>query len=168
MKIAIAGAHRVGKTTLAEELAASLPTYTLYKEPYYELEESGYEFSDIPDIEDFIQQFHYSVQQIERSEDNTIFDRCPIDILSYIHAIDPGKNIQTLFETAREIITGTDLLVFVPVETPDLIDCPRSDLPRLRSKVNEILSEWIGDFDIATVEVSGSVIHRRDQVLSLL
>jgi len=60
MKIAITGAHRVGKTTLAEKLHENLANYDFRMEPYYELEESGYEFSEIPDIDDFIKQLEYS------------------------------------------------------------------------------------------------------------
>lgn len=64
MRIAIAGAHRVGKTTLAEKLQEHLPGYTLNTEPYYELEESGYIFSERPDMDDFIKQFEFSIKQI--------------------------------------------------------------------------------------------------------
>lgn len=84
MKIAVAGAHRVGKTTLAEKLQEHLPGYTLNTEAYYELEESGYVFSERPDVDDFIKQFEFSIKQITKSGDNTIFDRCAIDIFGKI------------------------------------------------------------------------------------
>lgn len=165
MRIAITGAHKVGKTTLAEDLLEHLPGYTLDKEPYYELEESGYIFSEIPDADDFIKQFEYSVQQIRQNGANAIFDRCPIDILAYIHAIDPNRNIESLFETAQSILSTIDLLVFVPIESPDLISGQQSDLPKLRYKVNDILDNWIWDLDIDVIEVSGTVSNRRDQLL---
>jgi adenylate kinase family enzyme len=41
MRIAITGAHGVGKTTLAEALLEHLPGYTLETEPYYQLEAAG-------------------------------------------------------------------------------------------------------------------------------
>ena len=131
MRIAMAGAHRVGKTTLAEKLQEHLPGYTLNTEPYYELEESGYIFSERPDVDDFIKQFEFSIKQITKSGGNTIFDRCPTDILAYIHAINETKDIRSFFDKAQTIITGIDLLVFVPVEEPDLIPCQKSDLPAL-------------------------------------
>ena len=112
MKIAITGAHRVGKTTLAEKLQEHLPGYTFKTEPYYELEESGYIFSQRPDVDDFIKQFDLSIKQITKSGSNTIFDRCPIDILAYIHAVDETKDIRSFFDKAQTIITGIDLLVF--------------------------------------------------------
>lgn len=166
MRIAIVGAHRVGKSTLAEGLLANLPGYTLEIEPYYQLETSGYEFSEIPTAEDFIEQFNYSARLVSQSVGNVIFDRCIIDILAYLHVIDPGRNIQLLFETAQTIIAGIDLLVFVPIEEPDLIPCHQSDLPKLRGRVNDLLHDWVGDLGIEAIEVSGTLTNRRDQVLA--
>ena len=166
MRIAIVGAHRVGKSTLAEELLMNLPGYTLEMEPYYQLETSGHEFSEIPTAEDFIEQFNYSARLVSKSEGNVIFDRCVIDILVYLRVIAPGMNIQLLFEAAQSVIAGIDLLVFVPIEEPDLIPCRQTDLPKLRSRVNNLLYDWIGDFGIEVIEVGGTLSNRRDQVLA--
>jgi predicted ATPase len=166
MRIAILGAHKVGKTTLAEELLEQLPGYTLEMEPYYQLEALGYEFSEIPTAEDFIEQFNCSVKLVSKSKSNVIFDRCVIDILAYLHVIDPGRNIQLLFETARTIIAGIDLLVFVPIEKPELISGHQTDQPKLRGLVNDLLYDWIGDLGIEVIEVSGILSDRRDQVLA--
>ncbi|SEN57834.1 AAA domain-containing protein [Mucilaginibacter gossypiicola] len=166
MRVAIVGAHKVGKTTLAEELLESLPGYTLEMEPYYQLEASGYEFSEAPTSEDFLDQFNYSVKLVSKSESKVIFDRCVIDILAYLHVIDPGRNIQLLFETTQTIIAGIDLLVFVPIEEPDLIAVHPSDKLKLRSRVNDLLLDWIRDLGIAAIEVSGTLSGRRDQVLA--
>ena len=165
MKVARTGAHRVGKTTLAGKLQEHLPGYTFKTEPYYELEESGYIFSQRPDVDDFIKQFDLSIKQITKSGSNTIFDRCPIDILAYIHAIDETKDIRSFFDKAQTIITGIDLLVFVPVEEPDLIPCQRSDFPELRNKVNEILNDWVWDFGTEIIIVNGTLPTRIDQIL---
>jgi hypothetical protein len=165
MKISITGAHRVGKTTLAEKLQETLSDYKFRMEPYYELEELGYEFSDRPDVDDFLQQLEYSIQQIPKSDPNVIFDRCPIDFLAYIQALDETRNIQSLYNQVESIMTGIDLLVFVPVEDPDLILCPVSEFPELRTKVNEILQDLILNFGIQTITVNGTLLNRRDQVL---
>lgn len=165
MKIAITGAHRVGKTTLAEKLHENLTDYDFRMEPYFELEESGYEFSERPNVDDFLIQLEYSIKQIQPSDNNVIFDRCPIDFLAYIQAIDEIKNIQSLYNKVENIMKEIDLLVFVPVEEPDLILCQESDLPKLRYKVNGILDDWILDFGIDTITVKGTLLSRRDQVL---
>jgi len=166
MRIAIFGAHNVGKTTLAEELLEHLPGYTLEIEPYYQLEFSGYEFSETPNAEDFVEQFNYSVNLISQSGDDVIFDRCVIDILAYLHIIDPARNIQNLFQKAQEIVDEIDLFVFVSIEEPDLIPDYQTDLPKLREQVNNLLYDWIDDFGIKVIKVSGTFSNRRDQVLA--
>lgn len=168
MRIAVFGAHKVGKTTLAEELLEHLPGYTLEQEPYYQLESSGYEFSENPNAEDFIAQFNYSAKLISQSGKNVLFDRCVIDILAYLHVLDPHRNIQFLFEKAQTIIAEIDFFVFVAIEEPDLIPGYQTDRPKLRSQVNDLLHDWIEDFGIEVIEVSGTLSNRRDQVHSCI
>ena len=166
MKIAVTGAHRVGKTALAEKLHESLADYELRAEPYYELEELGHLFSELPEVDDFLGQLEYSMEQISSSSQNVIFDRCPIDFLAYIRAIDESENIQSVFNKVESVMSEIDLLVFVPVEEPDLIRCEESDLPELRYRINEILNDWIWDFSIETLEVKGTLLDRRNQILA--
>jgi predicted ATPase len=116
MKIAIIGTHRVGKTTLAEELLKHLAGYQLHPEPYHQLEESGYDFSDPPQLDDFFLQFDYSLHQIQQSTGMEIFDRCPLDILAYIHATDPSRNIEMYLDSAIELLKQLDHVVLVPIE----------------------------------------------------
>lgn len=168
MKIAITGAHRVGKTTLVENLKESLLEYINKAEPYSELEEKGLFFSEIPDPEDYILQLEHSIEQISTSGNNVIFDRCPIDLLAYIQATNKFENIQSLYHRVKTVMTAIDLLVFVPIEEPDLIGCPESDLPDLRLQVNEILNDWVWDFDTDLLEVVGSPLARRNQVLQYI
>ncbi|ASK29890.1 hypothetical protein CEY12_07115 [Chryseobacterium sp. T16E-39] len=166
MRIAIFGAHKVGKTTLAEELLENLPGYTFEIEPYYQMESSGYEFSEDINPDDFIEQFNYSVKLISKSGDDVIFDRCVIDILAYLHVLDPNRNIQLLFKKAQSLIAEIDLFVFVPIEEPDLISDYQTDLPKLRQQVNDLLLDWIEDFGINIIEVQGTLSNRKDQVLT--
>jgi predicted dehydrogenase len=53
MRVGISGAHGTGKTTLAEALCARLPGHVVADEPYYLLEEEGYEFGFPPSPEDY-------------------------------------------------------------------------------------------------------------------
>ena len=76
----IAGHSGAGKTTLAEEIADGLPDCEFRCEPYMQLEEEGYLFSEIPTADDYIKQFNFSVEQIRDSENSVIFDRCPLPI----------------------------------------------------------------------------------------
>lgn len=164
MKIAITGTHRVGKTTLAEKLHEYFPDYDYYTEPYFELEETGYIFPEIPTADDYLAQLEYSIKQIVQSDNNVIFDRCPIDLLAYIQATDTSQNLSSLFSKVQNMIDEIDLIVFVPIEVPDLISCSESDLPELRYQVNDILYDLISDFDIETIEVKGSLSDRMKQI----
>lgn len=165
MRVAIIGAHKVGKTILAEELLESLPDYSLETEPYYQLALTGYEFSEIPSPEDFVEQFNFSADLISQSKDNIIFDRCVFDLLAYLHVLDPNRDIQFMFEKAQLIISEIDLLVFVPIEDPDMIPKHQIEFVKLRNQVNDLLYDWIDDFGIEVLEVHGSIFRRRDQVL---
>jgi hypothetical protein len=53
MRVGISGTHGTGKTTLAEALRAGLPGHVTADEPYYLLEEEGYEFGFPPSPEDY-------------------------------------------------------------------------------------------------------------------
>lgn len=166
MRIAITGTHRVGKTTLAEALQVSLPDYEYTVEPYYELEELGYGFSEKPTVDDFIEQLEYSVKQVETSGEDVIFDRCPVDFLAYITALDGSINTTRYDDRIESIMTSIDLLIFVPIEEPDLIVCHEADMPGLRYRVNEILIERVRDFGVEVLEVKGTLQQRLTQVLN--
>lgn len=164
MRIAFTGSHRVGKTSLAEAITANLPSYDFMEEPYFQLESKGYLFPEIPDTEDYMAQFRHALQQIGNSSGDIIFDRCPLDLLAYIYATDKNKNIQMYYQEMRSAMEQIDLLVFVPIETPDRIVYQQSDLPLLRSEVDELLQEWIGDLDNELITVSGTLTERQLQV----
>ena len=86
MRIAICGSHLVGKTTLAQALAGALPGHELVPEPYHLLEEEGYEFTEMPSVDDFERQLERSLSCLQESGANALFDRCPLDILAYLSA----------------------------------------------------------------------------------
>lgn len=165
MRIAFTGAHRVGKTTLAEEVVDNLSNYNLKIEPYRELEEMGYLFSEVPTVDDFIKQFNYSLEQIENSEDDVVFDRCPLDILAYIQAVGQSDDIKPLYGKMINIMSRIDIIVVVPIELPDLIICEESALPSLRYEVDDIVQNLIGDLGNEILKVNGSIENRVKQVM---
>ncbi|MBL7706060.1 MAG: AAA family ATPase [Taibaiella sp.] len=160
MRIAFTGSHRVGKTSLATAITAYLPHYDFIEEPYLQMESKGYLFPEIPATEDYVSQFRHSLQQIANSAGNIIFDRCPLDLLAYIYVTDKNKNIEIYYQEMLEAMEQIDLLVFVPVETPDRVLVQQSDLPRVRLDVDEVLQEWMDDLDNDIITVSGSISDR--------
>src|SRR5687767_13237899 len=84
MRIAVSGTHAVGKSTLIEELAARLLDHSVVEEPYYLLEEDGYEFSVPPTLDEFRLQLRRSIACLATKQRNVLFDRCPLDFLGYL------------------------------------------------------------------------------------
>jgi predicted ATPase len=172
MRIAVSGAHRTGKTTLVEELTRALPAYAAVDEPYYLLEEEGHAFAEMPSLEDFELQLERSIECIAESEKNTLFDRCPADLLAYLltHDDADGFDVERWLERVRKEMQKLDLIVFVPVETPDRVIVSAVNERRLRRRVDEEIRDIIlGDrweFGVDTVEVAGPPHERVRKVLA--
>jgi hypothetical protein len=126
MRIAISGSHGVGKTTLAEALAAALPNYELVPEPYRLLEDEGYVFPETPSVEDFEAQLERSLVCLEQTGTHVIFDRCPVDLLAYLPP-PPLFGFRSWLPPVEDSLASIDFIVFVPIERPDRIVVPRAD-----------------------------------------
>src|ERR1700691_1002618 len=86
MRIGISGTHGTGKTTLAEALCARLPGHVTADEPYYLLEEEGYEFAFPPSLEDYQALLARSIRSLSSPLLRVVFDRTPLDYLAYLAA----------------------------------------------------------------------------------
>jgi hypothetical protein len=170
VRIAISGSHRVGKTTLAEALVDALPGYELVPEPYHQLEEEGYEFEEIPSLEDFERQLDRSIQNVSESGPNVVFDRCPLDILGYLLTHDDADAfaIEEWMPRVRESVAKLDLMVFVPIEDPDRVAVPRAEA-RLRAEVDDVLRDIVEgdsyDLELDVIAVEGTAAARLRQVV---
>lgn len=168
MKIAFTGAHHVGKTTLAEKIHLLAPEFLFIPEPYRELLEEGHLFSEMPNTEDFSMQLDRALENVEIDELDVLFDRSPLDLLAYIHIIGGAEASRKYYLHVKEVMDEIDLLVFIPVEKPDIIGCPESEFPELRQQVNDLLEEWIDAFDLDTITVSGTLAEREKQVIEAI
>ncbi|HYU35728.1 MAG TPA: AAA family ATPase [Thermoanaerobaculia bacterium] len=174
MRIAVSGAHRTGKTTLVEELARSLPTYVAVDEPYHLLEEEGYEFAEMPCLEDFAAQLERSIDVIVGSGEDRIFDRCPADILAYLitHRESESFDAEPWLPRVRSAMERLDLIVFVPIEHPDRVTVSEPDNAMWRRRVDEELREIVlgdrWDLGVEALEVAGTPRERARQVLARL
>ena len=139
MRIALAGAHATGKSTLAAELSAALPGHAVVEEPYHQLAAEGHAFAALPALEDFEAQLARSLRDVGRRRGAVIFDRSPADFLAYLLAHrdrDPAAVTRWFAEVGAAVAT-LDLVVFVPVERPDRIAAP--EMGRLRRRVDAAL-----------------------------
>ena len=135
MRIAVAGTHRNGKTTLVEAAAQLHPAFSVEPEPYEQLLDSGEVFLDESDPESFLLQLRHFVGRLAntRPNDNVIFDRSPLDFAAYILASDERQlGRRTTFvergvlEIVSEGLANLELIVFLPLR-------PKSDTSARRS-----------------------------------
>jgi len=172
MRIAISGTHYSGKSTLVEALSEELPQYTTAEEPYQLLAEEGYEFAELPSIEDFELQLERSIETLVESGQNLIFDRCPADILGYLllHADAGVFDLDAWMPRVQTAVRKLDLIVFLPIEEPDRIVLPLSQDAVYRQRVDEKLREIIledpYDFEVDVLEVTGGPKARVGRVLA--
>ncbi len=168
MRVAFSGAHRTGKTTLVEAIANLVAGYHVVDEPYRVLEEAGYDFADPPSVEDFEQQLRTSIALLADARTDVLFDRCPLDLVGYLQALDDDFELDDWLDDLRDAMARLDLVVVVPIETPDRIAVPDHEDRRLRRRVDERLQRLALDdpfgFEVATLEVSGSLAERVEQV----
>lgn len=172
MRVAFSGTHRTGKTTLLEAVHSRMPGYDSVPEPYRLLENEGHESSDPPSAEDFQRQLRRSIEAIERSSVKTLFDRCPVDFVAYLQALDEACDLEEHLDAIRSSMKRLDLVVVVSLESPDRIDVPAHEDKRMRRRVDRLLQALLFDdpydLEVPTLEVAGTLDQRIVQVLRRL
>jgi predicted ATPase len=176
MRVGISGTHGTGKTTLAEALCGRLPGHLMVDEPYYLLEEEGYEFGFPPSLANYRALLACSVRSLSSSPllPGVVFDRTPLDYLAYMIATGASLPDESGTATLRRPFATLDLLVITLItpETEQVL--PAAEMPRLRSQVNDVLLElayddpldaWGG---IPVLELNGPLDGRLDAVLAAL
>lgn len=175
MRISVTGSHRVGKSTLVAALAAQLPEYEVVEEPYHRMAEDGLAFSHPPSEDDFRAQLEYWLDGAAESSATVLYDRSAVDLLGYLACVEPRglAGLDHDIQVVRPAVESLDLVVYVPIETPDRIS-PSSepDYEGLREDADAalrgILDGGIWDVDLAVLEVRGTVEDRLAAVLEWL
>ncbi|MBJ6764503.1 AAA family ATPase [Myxococcaceae bacterium JPH2] len=173
MRIAVSGTHRVGKSTLVDELSELLPTYVTVEEPYAQMEEEGYVFALPPTVEDFEAQLSRSLSDLSEAGHDVVFDRCPVDFLGYLLAHEDADafELESWLPRVREALQAIDLVVLVGIEDPDRIRLPSSEKAMRRAvdeKMRELLLDDPDALGVEVLEVEGSPMARAKQVLAHL
>lgn len=172
MRVAFSGAHRTGKTTLVAAIAELVPAYAVIDEPYRVLEEAGHEFADPPSVEDFEQQLRTSLELLAAAPADALIDRGPLDLVAYLQTIDEDYEVDDWIDEIRDAMALVDLVVVVPIETPDRIAVGAHEDRRLRARVDERVQRLVLDdafgFEVETLEVSGTLEARVRQVMRAL
>lgn len=172
MRIAISGSHRTGKSTLVSALAALLPSYKTVDEPYRLMEEDGHEFAHPPSMDDLVAQLERAIAEVNESGDDTILDRCPVDLLGYIlsHEDAEAFDLDEWLPNVEEAVEKLDLVVFVPIESPDRIKFSAADdegdwRASADEKIRELLLDDSFDLDLDVLQVQGDAETRARKVL---
>ena len=176
MRVGISGTHGTGKTTLAQALCARLPGHAAVDEPYYLLEEAGYEFGFPPSPADYRALLACSVRSLSAPPlpPGTVFDRTPLDYLAYLAATGADPSDQAGAAALRPAFASLDLLVITLITPETERALPTPEMPRLRAEMNDALLELIYDDplnawrDIPVLELSGPLDGRLDAVLAAL
>jgi len=138
MRIAVSGTHGAGKSTLIDEFLRRHPEFSHEPEPYTVMvEDLGEEFSAEPCVEDFRRQLEFNVERLSQygADENVIYERCPVDFVAYIHALDP-KSAEELLDSITEAMQQLDLIVYLPFDATNATD----EFPKLQRAVDQGLS----------------------------
>jgi len=165
MRVAVSGTHGVGKSTLIDEFLRRHPEFVHEPEPYTVMvEDLGEEFSAEPSIDDFLRQLEFNIDRLKQHGPgaNVIYERCPVDFLAYVHALD-RKGAEALVETVSEAMQHLDLALYLPLDRTS-----EQEFSKLQRAVDRRLSSIFRDdeFGITSstnaiiVEAEGSTDHR--------
>ena len=144
-------------------------------EPYYLLEEEGYEFGFPPSLEDYRALLALSLRSLRPPLlPGVVFDRTPLDYLAYLAATGADPSDEASAAALRPAFAGLDLLVIALItpETEQVL--PAAEMPGLRSQMNDALLELVYDDplnaweDIPVLELTGPLDGRLDAVLAAL
>jgi hypothetical protein len=175
MRVGISGTHGTGKTTLAGALCARMPGHVTADEPYYLLEEEGYEFGFPPSLEDYRALLARSVQSLSSPPlAGIVFDRTPLDYLAYMTAIgaDPAEEADAA--ALQPAFASLDLLVITLITPETERVLPAAEMTGLRSRMNDALAELVHADpleaweDVPVLELDGPLDGRLGAVLAAL
>lgn len=150
MRIAISGTHGVGKSTLIDEFLRTHRDFTHEPEPYTVMvEDFGEEFSDEPNVDDFRRQLEFNIDRLQQlaAESKVIYERCPIDFLAYVDALEPGS-VDALLVAVVKAMQNLDLIVYLPLDEDQILE---SEYPKLQKTVDRRMSKMLLDDELGII-----------------
>jgi hypothetical protein len=176
MRIGISGTHGTGKTTLAEELCGHLPGHASADEPYYLLEEEGYEFSFPPSPDDYRALLARSLRSLSKPSPRAgvVFDRTPLDYLAYLVATGVNAEREADVPAIQSALASLDLLVITVITPETEQTLPTPEMPELRARMNDALLDLVyanpldAWGEVPLLELDGPLHHRLPAVLAAL
>jgi hypothetical protein len=140
------------------------PEFVHEPEPYTVLvEDLGEELSDEPNVEDFRRQLEFNIARLWQHAhgEKVIYERCPIDFLAYIDALEP-REVQALLKPVSKAMQHLDVIVYLPLDDELTIE---SEYPKLQKAVDRrlntmLLDDELGIISARVLEAKGSTVQR--------
>lgn len=167
MKIALCGAHWVGKTTLASILGSHLEL-TVLPDVVIDAHSMGFAINEWTSME---AQLWMAAQQLayEKNHSRFIADKCIFDYYVYARALDMDISLQ---ETIRSVALRThayDHVFYIKPEFPLPHDGElRSTNQAFQDMVDTSYQEFLHKESVDFSFITGSVDERVNQVLSIV
>src|SRR6185436_5013539 len=150
----VSGTHGVGKSTLIDEFLRRHSEFVHEPEPYTVMVgDLGEEFSAEPSVDDFLRQLEFNIDRLKQHapEANVIYERCPVDFLAYVHALD-RKSAEALVETVSEAMQHLDLVLYLPFNGTG------EEFPKLQRAVDRRLSSIFRDDEFGITSSTNAII----------
>lgn len=174
-KIAIAGTHGVGKTTLAHSLMKSFNYHfvVVNSQIARSIIRNGYPLGKEATVESYIQYIIAQLRVEQELEECDLFisDRTLLDPLAYaivnqkyVNSKIPTGIIELLKRVWLLELQQYDLYVFVPIEFPMQSDGIRPEDEEYRAKIEEQMILLLDENRVKYITVSGSCEERTAQV----
>lgn len=166
MKIAIVGAHGVGKTTLSEKLAKYLNLPTIH-DVAIEALDKGFEINENTPPET---QFWLFARQLEEERLTKAFvaDKCLMDYTVYADIIFDDDRLKSLLAEMIEKNAKYDYVFYLPIEFPIEDNGIRSTDVEFQKRVDERYRDLLNSWNIKHTTLSGSVEDRLKKALESL
>jgi len=167
MKIAICGAHGVGKTTLASILGSTI-NLTVLPDVVIDAHNMGFAINEWTSMD---AQLWMAAQQLAYEKNNSRFiaDKCIFDYYVYAHALDMDTSLQETIKSVALRTHNYDHIFYIKPEFPLPQDGElRSTNQSFQDMVDKHYQFFLQKESIDFSFITGSVDQRVEQVLSIV
>lgn len=168
MKIAIAGAHGVGKTTFAKALAKRLGFNYIHDIVREEANPKGFVINENTPPE--VQLWLISRQwELEKNTPETwVADKSLFDYFVYGEIVLKDKAIKKVIRGVVERNSNYDFVFYLPIEFPLELDGVRSNDLEFQKEVDNRYKRYLEELKINYISLSGLIEERIEQAIKHL